>query len=245
MPKKKFNRKTVYAAAAVCCGLSFVTYGYLTDKKAEQADIESIQKLFANKDVPTSKVSGAESDVNRLAQKEKKEANPEFVTAPDYKTATAIAKIYDYALNPKQEEEWLKARMATRAQRQITTRATLAKQEALENLEREKYLQQAEAVRNGHQFASTQEMPGATRHLDANDELQKIEKVIVQLKGYKQGYRGRPSSATLEINGEMYKAVQKGVIVAGMSVTGLDDNSRCVTLVDTNSRPNSNSKVCI
>ena len=38
MPKKKFNRKTIYGAAAVCCGLSFVTYGYLTDKKAEQAE---------------------------------------------------------------------------------------------------------------------------------------------------------------------------------------------------------------
>lgn len=248
MPRKKFTRKTGYALAAVACGISFVAYGYISSQSGDEAELKKIQSLFKDKNVPiaTNTKQGGQTGNVKGASQQQNEAKPEFVAAPDYKTALAIAKIYEYGLNPEKETEWLKQRMATRAQRQATTRATLSKQEAKAELDREKYLQQADAVRNGQQLASpdTNAMT-VPNGADRNTAVSEYKQPKIQLRGYRKSQSGASASATLEVDGTLYRAVQEGVMIAGFSITTLSDRNKCVTLVDSNNASSSTTKVCI
>ena len=250
MPKSTsvLKNKWVIVGAGVLAGASFLSYAMLINPQGDDLSIEGLQERFKDSDVKLTNTlpdKSAESNA-QLEAVPKANFKPEFVTAPDYKTAIAIAKIYEYALNPAQEETWLRERLATRAQREATLRAQSRQAEAKAELERERYIQQKQAIENGTAPSSFSQSAASRPNERMQNETALGEiQPVVKIRGYAKASKFTNSSAALEVDGEVYQNLVEGSNVAGISITELDDHSECVSLVNTKTRSGANSKYCM
>ena len=239
MLNKLKNKKFVFVVGlslALAFGGSFFAYAIYVQKDKQTDDIAA---LFADEKFEVNKTEKKPP----LSTEKKTEKVPEFVPAPDYKIQLAIAKIYDYALNPEAEAKWLALRLSSRAQREKTQRAKLAEEEARALLEREKYLQKVKAVSEG----ATLRDDGETLALDNKPATEKVEEILpskIIVQSYEKKGKSNASRVSLTIDGVRHDGVREGVMIAGHSVTELNDLSECVSLVDTRVSGGLVTKVC-
>lgn len=163
---------------------------------------------------------------------------PNFVQPPDYNDILLAAKMYHQAVDSSETLSWIKAQKSVRVVRE---RARLAKYEAEEaKYEKEKaeYLAQKEAfakpnVAENLIFAST----GSPQHLfnsDYDGEKTPHEYSVIKVLSYSPANARESAYANLEIDGDIYRHVQTGQVVAGYSVQQLNDQTRCLSLFNSN-----------